>query len=544
MAKILKINGKKVSFDDEENIRFTIDPIEVSPDEEELKETKKSSKIIATRKVPVAPRMEKEIAPERDALTATGRKLSSFARGAVVPLTGVTVGGMLGGPPGAIAGGFALPAAEGVATLLNKLGLDVGSPTQMVQSKLTDLGFPVPDTLGERSFESAGNFMGNVTGQLPALAKLSTTATTELGRGLAKQLSQSPGRQAISTIPAGLATQYTSEKTGSPTASMVAGVVAGAPAYYKSPKPQQVNKDALEAVAERSYKTAESIGFKIDSNIFKDRMSKIASELRPLGFAEDVATQFPKLSAAVSQLKKQNAPIDYQEIKALRAIIKTAKSSSDPSESRLASELLDKFDDYMMNITASDMSKTLLKTKSGSKVKVGRPSKNVKEAMEIRKEGDIAYAKIKKGEIFEDILEKSNREPATKANTIVNELKKIVNNKQKLRYFTKAEQAAIKKASETKNMKAIYSLFSKINPRGGIGVSGAAVGGYLAPEVVIPALLAGAGSKARLSSLREQDLQGIIDLIRSGGKPNYATSPANISALKNISSGLLATEEN
>tara|TARA_R110000868_G_scaffold175192_1_gene412143 strand:+ start:1761 stop:3347 length:1587 start_codon:yes stop_codon:yes gene_type:complete len=521
---------------EEEPLTLFLDPIKVTPDEKE----KKGAQLISSTKVDLTP--TQEIAPERNFLESTGRKLSSFARGAATPLAGAIAGGAIAGPPGAIAGGFALPAAEGVAMLLNKLGLNVGSPSQKVQSGLTKLGFPVPDTLGERSFETAGSFFGSAGGQIPALAKIATSGQTQLGRGIATELSKSPTRQLASTVPAGLASQYTLEKTDSPTLSTIAGVGAGSTAFIKSSKPQQVTKEALEDTVSRSYKTAENIGFKLDSNIFRNKMKTISSELRPLGFAEDVPTQFPKLSAAVSQLKKENAPIDYQEIKALRAIVKTAKSSSDKDESRLASELLDKFDDYMMNITAADMAKTLLKTKSGSKVMVGRPSKNVKESMQIRKEGDIAYTKLKKGEIFEDIMEMAAREPSTSSAVIVKELKKIANNNNKIKYFTKAEQAAIKKASETKNMKTIYNLFSKIAPRGNLGVTGAAVGGYMSPEIVIPALLFGVGSKSRLSSLRNQDLQSLIDLMRSGGKQNYATSPANISTLRNLSSGLLNSE--
>ena len=80
MAKIISINGKKVSPDDEEEIdSITLDPIVVSPDSKE-KIKPKSLKIISTKKVPVAPRKEIEVAPERSFVEATGRKLSSLCR--------------------------------------------------------------------------------------------------------------------------------------------------------------------------------------------------------------------------------------------------------------------------------------------------------------------------------------------------------------------------------------------------------------------------------------------------------------------------------
>tara|TARA_R110002020_G_scaffold468308_1_gene692475 strand:+ start:1380 stop:3008 length:1629 start_codon:yes stop_codon:yes gene_type:complete len=540
MAKIISINGKKVSPDDEEEIdSITLDPIVVSPNSKE-KIKPKSLKIISTKKVPVAPRKEIEVAPERSFVEATGRKLSSLARGATPALVGGGIGLSLAGPPGALVGSMALPAAEGVSVLLNKLGLDVGSPTELVQSGLTNLGFPVPETIGERSFETAGTFVGMGGPQIRALEKLAKTATTPFKRGLATQLSQSPIRQMASTIPAGLASQFTYEKTESPALSMIAGVAGGLPAFIKSPKIEQVSKDSLQKIVTQSYSLADKNGFNIDPTKFQDSMKVIATNLREKGFAEG-RKQFPKLDTAVAEIKKLRinkktkkvlSKIDYQEIKALRAIIKKAKSSTDKDESRLASELLDDFDDVLINIKPSDMVK-------------GSSSKDLKNAMEYRKAGDQAFTKLKKGELFEDIAEKASRETAgNRARTITGELKKLANNPNRMKYFTKSEQKAIKQASETKGMKGVYSLLGNIVPTGSLRQMLALTGVALRPEIILPAIATGIGSQTRLNTLRDRDITKLIDLMRGGGKPNYATSPQNISNLRNItSSGLLNNEE-
>ena len=532
MTKIISINGKKVSPDDEEEVdSITLDPIVVKP---------KSLKIISTKKVPVAPREEIEVAPERSFVEATGRKLSSLARGATPALVGGGIGLSLAGPPGALAGSMALPAAEGVAMLLNKLGLDVGSPTELVQSGLTNIGFPVPETIGERSFETAGTFAGAGGPQIRALEKLSKTATTPFKRGLSAQLSQSPIRQMASTIPAGLASQFTYEKTESPALSMIAGVAGGLPAFIKSPKIEQVSKDSLQKIVTQSYSLADKNGFNIDPTKFQNSMKVISTNLREKGFAEG-RKQFPKLDTAVAEIKKLRinkktkkvlSKIDYQEIKALRAIIKKAKSSTDKDESRLASELLDDFDDVLVNIKPSDMVK-------------GSSSKDLKNAMEYRKVGDQAFTKLKKGELFEDIAEKAGRETAgNRARTITGELKKLANNPNRMKYFTKSEQKAIKQASETKGMKAVYSLLGNIVPTGSLRQMLALTGVALRPEIILPAIATGLGSQTRLNTLRDRDITKLIDLMRGGGKPNYATSPQNISNLRNItSSGLLNNEE-
>ena len=540
MATIISINGKKVTPDDEEVISVIADPILVTPDDTEKIETK-SLPIISTKKIPVAPRKKIEIAPERGFVEATGRKLSSLARGATPALVGGGIGLSLAGPPGALVGSMALPAAEGVSVLLNKLGLDVGSPTKLVESGLTNLGFPVPETIGERSFQKAGTFVGVGAPQIRALESLAKTAKTPFKRGLATQLSQSPIRQMAATVPAGLASQFTYEKTESPALSMIAGVAGGLPAFIKSPKVEQVTKDYLQKTVTQSYNLADKNGFAIDPTKFQKSMQLITTNLREKGFAEG-RKQFPKLDTAVAEIKKLRidkktkkvlSKIDYQEIKSLRAIIKKAKSSTDKDESRLASELLDDFDNVLVNIKPSDMVK-------------GSSNVNLKNAMEYRKVGDQAFTKLKKGELFEDIAEKASRETAgNRARTITNELKKLANNPNRMKYFTKSEQKAIKQASETKGMKAIYSLLGNIVPTGSLRQMLALTGVALRPEIIIPAIATGIGSQTRLNTLRDKDITKLIDLMRGGGKPNYATSPQNISNLRNItSSGLLNNKEN
>jgi len=535
MAKLISKGGTSL-VDDEE---ITLEPITVTP-----KKKKNGAKLISrTKKESLEPK--RNIAKKRGMVESTGRKLSSLARGATPALVGSALGSPLGAV-GMIAGGLALPAAEGIAVLLNKLGIDAGSPTEKVQAELTKLGFPVPETTGERAFETAGSFLGVGAPQVKAAQMLSKTATTPFRRGVATELSKQPVRQTASTLPAGLASQYAYELTDSPTTAMLAGVAGGSSAFLKSPKTPQVPKESLENVAKMSYTEAGKKGFRIDPDNFQNKMKQLTSRQALKGFAEDVPTQFPKLYAAVKMIKDKKNPIDLEEINALRSTIKTAKGSTDKDEARLASKLMDSFDDYMLNITSKDIAKTLLITPKGARVKVGKPAKVVREAIELKKQGDVAYTKLKKGEIFEDILTKAQREPATESQTIIRELKKITDNPNKIKFFTKAEQKVINQAVKTKNIRRIYSVMAKIaaprlNPLFGTLAIGS---GIYAPDIVIPALLGGAAAKSRLSTLRERDLEGIINTIRSGGQPNLATSPANISRLRTIANQGLLTEEN
>lgn len=99
-------------------------------------------------------------------LTETAiRKANILARGMAAPVVGAIGGGAVGGPAGAIAGSLAVPAAELVAKGLNLAGLNVGSPTQKIESFLTKAGFPEPQTTGERALQTAGGALGGVGSQ-------------------------------------------------------------------------------------------------------------------------------------------------------------------------------------------------------------------------------------------------------------------------------------------------------------------------------------------------------------------------------------------
>ena len=110
-------------------------------------------------------------------MESISRGAGALARGLTIPATGAAVGGALAGPPGAIAGSLALPAAELVSKGLGAVGIETGSPYELAQRGLTKLGFPEPRTTTERALQAGGEALGGVGGQVGALSRLATTAT-------------------------------------------------------------------------------------------------------------------------------------------------------------------------------------------------------------------------------------------------------------------------------------------------------------------------------------------------------------------------------
>jgi len=151
-------------------------------------------------------------------------------RGAAPVATGAALGAPLG-PVGMLAGSLALPAAElgtQAANVMLPEKYQIPSPSSAVEGLLTRLGFPVPETTGERVIQAGGAGLGGFGGQIRGLQALSQTAASPVGRGIAQTMASEPGRQLAASAPSAMAGQTAYELTGSPAAGMVAGMGTGA----------------------------------------------------------------------------------------------------------------------------------------------------------------------------------------------------------------------------------------------------------------------------------------------------------------------------
>ena len=289
------------------------------------------------------------IKKERSTTEKIGRGLSSIARGAAVPVTGAIAGGALAGPAGAIAGGLALPAAELLTKSLN-LALpdkyDIPSPTAQVEKGLTKLGFPVPETSTERALQVGGSALGGTAGQVGALSQLAKTATSPVARGVAQTLSQEPVRQVAASLPVGATSQYVAEETGSPTLGMAAGLAAGIPfAIGAKGTLQAPTVQELKGQAGQQYKFAEDAGAVFKGNAYNQFANSLESNLRKEGLDK---TLQPRVYAALERIKDtKGGNVTLENMEILRRIGQAAGSSTDASERRLASMLVDDFDNFV-----------------------------------------------------------------------------------------------------------------------------------------------------------------------------------------------------
>ena len=449
----------------------------------------------------------------------TSPMLSAFKRGmdittrAVAPTAvGASVGGYFGGAPAALAGSVLVPAADVVGSVAN-LAMSPFTdyrlmPTsQGLQNLMTRAGLTAPpeeQTAPERVLSTGLETMTGVGKQVPALANLATTAGTQAGKELAGRLATEPATQAVVAPTASMAGQSVYELTNNPIASFLT-TIGTSLLGIKRPKTQQaVSEDAMGKIAQERYDALDQMGFKFKTPEFVADMKNVTANLRAEGYTPKA---YPKIAGAIEELTSSTQPKDWTELQALRKIIRGAQKSTDPEEKRLGSILLDRFDNYLMKVDQT-------KVESGD-TKV--MSKTWAEARD-------AYSKMKKSEIFTDMLEDAKLD-ATKytqsgaENSMAAQLRQLAKNDKRMAMFTPDERDAIKKAAKGDVPQNLLRFFGKFAPTGAITGGTTAGVTYYDPITGVAIGAATLGSRAGATKYRMGTIEELANQMRTGSRP-------------------------
>ena len=477
----------------------------------------------------------------RSATEKFGRGLSSIARGAAVPVTGAIAGGALAGPPGALAGALALPAAELFTKGLNTLlpdRYDISSPTAQVEKGLTKLGFPQPETKTERMLQVGGSALGGVGSQVGALGQLAKTATTPVGRGIAQTLAQQPARQVAAALPAGAVSQYVTEESGSPLAGAAAGILTsipfsmGAKGILQAPTVQE-----LKGQAGQQYKFAEEAGAVFKRNAYNKFSTGLESTLRKEGLDK---TLHPRVFAALERIKDTKGNVSLENMEILRRISQAAGSSMDASERRLASMLVDDLDNFVETAGPTTLTK-------GSS-----------EAVSALTDARDLWKRAKKTEIIDDLKAsaelraEANYNQSGMENALRRKLVNLADNPKKLRVFSKEEQELIKSTAKGGPIQNALRLAGKLSPTGAIpaaigGGAGFALGGPYG-AVLLPML--GGATRQGATQLGLRNIEQLRNRLALGYQPIPQVSTRGligsreaIAPIINPITGLLSEEQ-
>lgn len=261
--------------------------------------------------------------------------------------------------------------------------------------------------------------------------------------------------------------------------------------------------------SKRLFGEAKDLGVEINANKFSQDMKKVGRELELEGFDGEL---FPRIQTVLNRLQDTTTPKDLNKLQSLRKMIATIQRSNEPEERRFASMLKSDFDYYMANLPEQKLA-------GGSK-----------EALDKWKEARDTYAQLSKGSIFEDMLEKAKTQrnvltQSGEENALFKELRKLAENPKRLRMFTPAEQAEIKRAAEGGSVQNAMRFLGRFTPTG--PVSGIFAGGALLahPAIAIPFEAASLASRAGATKIRKDDVNRLAAMMRAGYKPEMIANP-------------------
>lgn len=455
------------------------------------------------------------LAPKLTTKEETIRKTGVAARGVTEALAPVTVGALGGAtlgamtgvaapvavPVGALAGGLAVPTADALTLAYNYFtDKNVRLPSQVISEMLPG---PRAETSTERVLQASAGALAGTGGAVRAGRNIVEIAKTAPGlpskvapqvAAIGREVSRAPLAQIIAAPVTTAVGQTVTEATDNPLLGLAAGVATNTAAGLRPTKREKIpSADELLARSKANYEILDKSGLRFDTQQFQQHMSALPDKLRKeLGYVESVN---PKVAGAFQELTS-NAPKDVAEIMALRRIIGSAASSADASERKIASRLLDEFDDYVMNAPLNAII-------SGDKA-----------AINAWKTARADYTKIKKAELIEDIVTRAEVSQGGKEATIAQGLSALAKNDKKMRFFSPDEQEAIREAAKGGKLQMMLRTIGKFTPTTPASAIFTAVSPFGAYSAA-----AGMTAKELATARRMQQVDRLTQQMRLGAQP-------------------------
>jgi hypothetical protein len=255
------------------------------------------------------------------------------------------------------------------------------------------------------------------------------------------------------------------------------------------------------------YKAADKAGFAVSQKSFATAADDIAKEAKSAGIDRTI---HPKATAALARFDEaaQAGDQTLKDLDILRRVAKGAAGSIEKDERRIGRLIIEKLDDYVNGLKPSDI------------VGGGSPA----YANNLRNEARSLWTKKSKSEIIEALMEKAknsapNFSGSGMENALRTQFRQLANNPNRMRQFSPAEQAAIKKVARGGPIENIARALGKFAPTGIVSTAlGGGVGFQLGGPVGAAALLAaGAGGRTTAKALTKRNATKASLLARSGG---------------------------
>lgn len=333
----------------------------------------------------------------------------------------------------------------------------------------------------------------------------SPTTASMVGRGAAEGAIYG-GVQGIGTGE-GLENRIDRGVAGAGLGALTGGVMGavGARSAQKAADATVPSTEALKRASNAAYDAAEQAGVVVAPQSFNQAADDIAAIARQSGIDKTI---HPKATAALARIDEARGQSPtLKDLDLLRRVVRSAASSNEADERRIAGIMIDKLDDYIGNLKPAD-------------VLAGDPAKATAALGEAR---DL-WSRMRKGEIIEEMIDKAKTSAANFSgsgyeNALRTQFRQLANNTKRMRGFTDAEQEAIQKVARGGPIENAARMLGKFAPR---GVVSAALGGGIGFGMGGPigsAALMGAGEVGRraATSMTNRNAELAAQLVRSGG---------------------------
>ena len=336
---------------------------------------------------------------------------------------------------------------------------------------------------------------------------------------LALKLTGSPTVAAIATALPDATIEALGFGVGRRAAQGATGIKA-APSKIKPPakvSERAVTKSLLESAPEVSqikdasraiYKEIDDLNVAVKPGATSSLIRKVVGKAKKEN-VDNVLT--PKSARVVDQLIQEldnPKPRTISDLDQIRRKAQIAAQSIDPSDARVGAIMVDEIDDFLDKIPQGAFS--------------GPDAKTVGQIGERYKAARGLWGRARRAELISDAFEKANLQASGFENGVRTQLRSIVNNKKRARFFTKDEINAMKDVIKGSNDANILKLVGRLgfsegsatNVLGGLG--GMAVLGPVAPAI-------GQISRKLAQKTTEAAAKKMEVLIRGGAKGREIT---------------------
>lgn len=289
----------------------------------------------------------------------------------------------------------------------------------------------------------------------------------------------------------------------------------------------------IKQKANNLYKEADNLGIVVSDDSFNQLSKKIAEKAKNQGFHSKI---HPKVSAALDEFAESGKPLTLKELEQKRRVLKSAASSNESDERRLASELIDEIDGYMDNLNQSQVI-----------------SGNAEKAGNVLKGARANWQKTRKSEMIEEAIEKAKNQASGFENGLRIQFRQILNNKKKTRGFSEEELNALRTIVRGKPTENVLRVLGKMAPNEGaatnwLGMITGMGGGHVigGPVGMVAAPMVGMAARNTAQKITRNNVDDLHKLVRGGNREALANTLVGTTPGKQIAKQqqLMANRQN